>query len=71
MAQQSWIQNLTVQDNILFGKKMKGGVYKRILKNCELQSDLNILPAGDLTEIGERVSDKFCFTSFTHLLGLY
>jgi len=54
VAQQSWIQNLTVQDNILFGKKMKNGMYKRILKNCELESDLNILPAGDLTEIGER-----------------
>jgi len=54
VAQQSWIQNLTVQDNILFGKKMKADVYKRILKKCELQSDLNILPAGDLTEIGER-----------------
>ena len=44
---------------------MKADVYKRILKKCELQSDLNILPAGDLTEIGERVSDMFYFTNFT------
>ncbi|XP_050048216.1 multidrug resistance-associated protein 1 [Dermacentor andersoni] len=54
VAQQAWIQNATVRDNILFQKTMERDRYKRTLDQCALQSDLNILPGGDLTEIGEK-----------------
>lgn len=54
VAQQAWIQNATVRDNILFQKTMERERYNRTLDQCALQSDLNILPGGDLTEIGEK-----------------
>lgn len=49
-----WIQNATVRDNILFGRPYDEQKYRRILYACSLESDLELLPAGDFTEIGER-----------------
>ncbi|KAL3233377.1 Oligomycin resistance ATP-dependent permease YOR1 [Nakaseomyces bracarensis] len=49
-----WIQNATVRDNIIFGAPYEKEKYKKIVEVCSLQADLDILPAGDLTEIGER-----------------
>ncbi|ODV97947.1 hypothetical protein PACTADRAFT_47775 [Pachysolen tannophilus NRRL Y-2460] len=49
-----WIQNSTVKDNILFGKKYDETRYKEIIYACSLESDLSMLPNGDRTEIGER-----------------
>jgi len=62
VAQQAWIQNATVRDNVLFGKPLDEERYNRILDACALRPDLQILPAGDLTEIGEKVSNVFFFT---------
>ena len=55
VAQLAWIQNATVRDNILFGKPFDEHRYNRILDACALRPDLQILPAGDNTEIGEKV----------------
>lgn len=55
VPQQAWIQNATVKDNILFGKASNETLYKRTLHNCALEQDLEILPGGDMTEIGEKV----------------
>lgn len=55
VAQQAWIQNATVKDNILFGKPLNQCVYMDTIKNCELVSDFDVLPGGDMTEIGEKV----------------
>lgn len=52
--QSAWIQNSTLKDNILFGKDMDRSWYKRVIKACALQPDLDMLPNGDATEIGER-----------------
>lgn len=49
-----WIQNATVRDNIIFGSPYDKERYKEVVRVCSLQSDLDILPAGDMTEIGER-----------------
>ncbi|CAN7994942.1 unnamed protein product, partial [Ixodes hexagonus] len=54
IAQQAWIQNATVRDNILFQKPMERERYNRILEQCALKSDLSVLPGGDMTEIGEK-----------------
>eukprot|EP00058_Branchiostoma_floridae_P021694 XP_002607184.1 hypothetical protein BRAFLDRAFT_118638 [Branchiostoma floridae] len=54
VPQQAWIQNATLRDNILFGKHMKCCQYKEVLEACALEQDLGMLPAGDLTEIGEK-----------------
>ncbi|MCJ1327690.1 hypothetical protein MMC10_004362 [Thelotrema lepadinum] len=52
--QYAWIQNSTVKDNILFGQEMNTNWYNRVIDACALRPDLEMLPAGDLTEIGER-----------------
>ncbi|XP_060071681.1 multidrug resistance-associated protein 1-like [Ylistrum balloti] len=54
VAQQAWIQNATLQDNILFGKPKSQSEYSNVLDACALKTDLEILPAGDQTEIGEK-----------------
>lgn len=54
VAQQAWIQNATVRDNILFGKPYDEKKYQNVIKVCELKSDLRQLIDGDRTEIGER-----------------
>ena len=55
IPQQAWIQNATVKDNILFGKAMNGLLYTDVINACALTPDLEILPGGDMTEIGEKV----------------
>ncbi|KAJ3569157.1 hypothetical protein NPX13_g6177 [Xylaria arbuscula] len=52
--QYAWIQNTSVRNNILFGKDMNREWYKEVIKACALQPDLDMLPDGDATEIGER-----------------
>jgi len=46
--------HLLLQDNILFGRPFEEGFYKRVLSACALDADLADLPAGDMTELGER-----------------
>uniref|UniRef100_A0A8C6CFI1 ATP-binding cassette sub-family C member 5 n=1 Tax=Moschus moschiferus TaxID=68415 RepID=A0A8C6CFI1_MOSMO len=54
VAQQAWILNATLRDNILFGKEFDEERYNSVLNCCCLRPDLAILPHSDLTEIGER-----------------
>ncbi|XP_026577525.1 multidrug resistance-associated protein 5 isoform X3 [Pseudonaja textilis] len=54
VAQQAWILNATLRDNILFGKEFEEERYNMVLNDCCLRPDLAILPHGDLTEIGDR-----------------
>uniref|UniRef100_A0A9J8A459 ABC-type glutathione-S-conjugate transporter n=1 Tax=Cyprinus carpio carpio TaxID=630221 RepID=A0A9J8A459_CYPCA len=54
VPQQAWIQNASLQDNILFGREKKESWYQRVLEACALLPDLDNLPAGDTTEIGEK-----------------
>ncbi|WPK24594.1 hypothetical protein PUMCH_001873 [Australozyma saopauloensis] len=49
-----WVQNTTVKDNIVFGNELLEQKYKDVIYACSLESDVEILPAGDQTEIGER-----------------
>lgn len=54
VAQQAWIQNSTLRDNILFCKEYQQKKYEGTIEACALKTDLEILPAGDQTEIGEK-----------------
>ncbi|XP_054165162.1 multidrug resistance-associated protein 1-like [Oppia nitens] len=54
VPQQAWIQNASLKDNILFGKPLDTGLYKRVVRGCALEQDLRQLSAGDQTEIGEK-----------------
>ncbi|KAG0367050.1 P-loop containing nucleoside triphosphate hydrolase protein [Gamsiella multidivaricata] len=53
-SQTAWIQNATIQDNILFDTPFDEERYKRVVKACCLEADLKLFPFGDQTEIGER-----------------
>uniref|UniRef100_A0A8C2ARV4 Multidrug resistance-associated protein 1 n=1 Tax=Cyprinus carpio TaxID=7962 RepID=A0A8C2ARV4_CYPCA len=54
VPQQAWIQNATLKDNILFGREAKDSWYEKVVEACALLPDLEVLPGGDLTEIGEK-----------------
>ncbi|OSD06330.1 P-loop containing nucleoside triphosphate hydrolase protein [Trametes coccinea BRFM310] len=52
--QSAWIQNATVRDNILFGRPFDEQRYWKAVRDACLEADLELLPNGDLTEVGER-----------------
>lgn len=54
VSQQAWIQNATLQDNILFGRPLDKKLYDKVVNACALTQDLAMLPGGDQTEIGEK-----------------
>ncbi|CAL1297889.1 unnamed protein product [Larinioides sclopetarius] len=54
VPQQAWIQNATLRKNVLFTQPYDEKKYKTVLEACALAQDLEILPGGDMTEIGEK-----------------
>uniref|UniRef100_A0A8C9ZZ31 ATP-binding cassette, sub-family C (CFTR/MRP), member 2 n=1 Tax=Sander lucioperca TaxID=283035 RepID=A0A8C9ZZ31_SANLU len=54
VPQQAWIQNATLRDNILFGSSHEERRFQEVIQACALAPDLELLPGGDLTEIGEK-----------------
>ncbi|KAH7839693.1 hypothetical protein Vadar_007400 [Vaccinium darrowii] len=54
VSQLAWIQTGTIQENILFGSTMDQHRYQEVLEKCSLKKDLEMLPFGDRTIIGER-----------------
>ncbi|XP_023240929.1 multidrug resistance-associated protein 1-like [Centruroides sculpturatus] len=54
VPQKAWIQNATLRDNILFTQEWNEYDYSLVLESCALLPDLEVLPGGDLTEIGEK-----------------
>ncbi|KAH9028046.1 hypothetical protein EDB83DRAFT_2526408 [Lactarius deliciosus] len=53
-AQESWVQNETIRDNILFGAAYDEERYNKVIYQCSLQHDLSLFDAGDKTEVGEK-----------------
>eukprot|EP00094_Tigriopus_californicus_P001437 TCALIF_01392-PA protein Name:"Similar to Abcc1 Multidrug resistance-associated protein 1 (Mus musculus)" AED:0.04 eAED:0.04 QI:0/0.8/0.33/0.83/1/1/6/0/1537 len=54
VPQQAWIQNGTLQYNIAFGNRFSKSLYNKVIDACALRPDLEMLPGGDQTEIGEK-----------------
>ncbi|XP_048248325.1 multidrug resistance-associated protein 1-like isoform X3 [Haliotis rufescens] len=54
VSQQPWIQNATLKDNVLFGETSDDEAYRKVVGACALDPDIEMLPAGDQTEIGEK-----------------
>lgn len=52
VAQIPWIENATIKDNILFGLPYSESRYRKVLFACALTKDLEMLPDGELTDIG-------------------
>ncbi|XP_053085620.1 multidrug resistance-associated protein 4 isoform X3 [Pangasianodon hypophthalmus] len=53
-SQQPWVYPGTIRSNILFGKELQPQRYEKVLKACALKKDMELLPEGDLTVIGDR-----------------
>nr|XP_046237998.1 ATP-binding cassette sub-family C member 4-like isoform X2 [Scatophagus argus] len=53
-AQQPWVFPGTIRSNILFGKELNPQKYQSVIRACALKRDLELLPDGDLTLIGDR-----------------
>jgi len=56
-AQEAWILNATVRDNITFGRPYDPEWYSEVIFSCALGPDIATFHAGDMTEIGERGSN--------------
>lgn len=52
VAQVPWIENASIKDNILFGLPCDERRYTTTLSVCALIKDLDMLPDGDLTDVG-------------------
>ncbi|KAJ7646949.1 hypothetical protein FB45DRAFT_891892 [Roridomyces roridus] len=53
-AQESWVQNDTIRNNIIFTSPVNEERYKKVLYQCCLERDLDLFDAGDQTEVGEK-----------------
>ncbi|KAL0958936.1 hypothetical protein HGRIS_014252 [Hohenbuehelia grisea] len=54
VPQRAWIQNATVRDNIAFGQPYDEARFDDVIRACSLNHDLDMLPHGEETEIGEK-----------------
>jgi len=54
VPQEAFIMNATIHENIVFGDLERENSLEEILEACALNTDLNTMPAGLDTEIGER-----------------
>ncbi|RPB26840.1 putative ABC metal ion transporter [Terfezia boudieri ATCC MYA-4762] len=54
VAQQNWVMNATVRENIVFGHKFDSEFYQKTVSACALLEDFDSLPDGDETEVGEK-----------------
>jgi ABC-type multidrug transport system fused ATPase/permease subunit len=55
VAQKAWLMNATLRENVLFGRQFETEKYENILQKSALLPDLEMLVAGDQTQIGEKV----------------
>ncbi|KAG8684445.1 hypothetical protein FRC11_012098, partial [Ceratobasidium sp. 423] len=53
-AQEAWVQNETIKENIIFGAEFDETRYKKVISQCGLERDLTLFDAGDETEVGEK-----------------
>ncbi|KAI0040096.1 ABC transporter [Auriscalpium vulgare] len=53
-SQNAWIQNATIRENVCFGRSFEPERYWKAVADACLEPDLDVLPNGDLTEVGEK-----------------
>ncbi|KIM43822.1 hypothetical protein M413DRAFT_434825 [Hebeloma cylindrosporum] len=49
-----WIRNATLRQNVLFGQPDDEDRFREVIRACNLEHDLEVLPHGENTEIGEK-----------------
>ncbi len=53
VPQRAWIRNATVERNVTFNRPYSRGRFQQVVRSCALDADLELMPAGSDTEIGE------------------
>lgn len=53
-AQQAWLVNDTIKQNIIFASPYDESRYNSVIEACALKRDLEVLDAGDATIVGEK-----------------
>lgn len=53
-GQDVWLQFLSVRDNIIFGLEYDEAFYRKVVRACDMERDLEQFPDGDNTLIGEK-----------------
>ncbi|SCV70703.1 BQ2448_3465 [Microbotryum intermedium] len=53
-SQVAWMQSVSLRENVLFGQPYDKARYERAITNACLDADIEMLPFGDATEIGEK-----------------
>ncbi|KAG6873113.1 hypothetical protein C0995_002776 [Termitomyces sp. Mi166 len=54
VPQTPWIRNATLRENVLFGLEDDEERFREVIRACNLEHDLGMLPNGEYTEIGEK-----------------
>ncbi|KDQ52618.1 hypothetical protein JAAARDRAFT_40221 [Jaapia argillacea MUCL 33604] len=54
VPQTAWIMNATLRENITFGGTEDEEKFRAVIQACNLEHDLEMLPHGERTEIGEK-----------------
>jgi ATP-binding cassette subfamily C (CFTR/MRP) protein 1 len=49
-----WIRNASLRQNVLFGQPDNEDRFREVIRACSLEHDLEVLPNGEETEIGEK-----------------
>ncbi|XP_070395749.1 multidrug resistance-associated protein 1-like [Dermacentor albipictus] len=58
VCQRPHVFNITIRDNIIFGRKVDESYYWEVLEACQIIRDIESFPAGDLAEAGEKARVK-------------
>ncbi|KAH8238124.1 hypothetical protein KR032_006027, partial [Drosophila birchii] len=53
-SQEPWLFSGTIQENILFGQPMDRKRYAKVVRQCALERDFELLPFKDKTQVGEQ-----------------
>ncbi|KAK7052301.1 multidrug resistance-associated ABC transporter protein [Favolaschia claudopus] len=54
VPQTAWIRNASLRENVVFGQEDNEDKFRKIIQACNLEHDLEVLPHGEETEIGEK-----------------
>lgn len=52
VQQTPWLMKASIRDNIIFGEPFRPRRYEKVLLSCCLKQDIDLMPDGDMTEIG-------------------
>lgn len=54
ISQQPWVFTSSIRQNITFGKEYDRDKFNRVVEACSLKKDLELLPMGESTLVGEK-----------------